>query len=267
MFSSLKSSIRDSLPRRYQVPLKFWYSKLQGDLEAEMALLPKLLKPPSRVIDIGANRGVYAYSLAQLAARVELFEPNPALSQILSSWAAQKPNVSLYPVALSDHEGSALLQIPVDAAGVEHDASASIEKFGSGQFRQELVALARHDSFQFRQVALIKIDVEGHELSVVQGAQKTIASNKPALLIEIERRHAKSSFSAMFTLLQDQGYQSYFLDGTILRPIDEFDVDRDQSIQNLGVNNSRYINNFLFLNQAHLSNGDYDQLFHRWGSR
>ena len=267
MFRNLKTAIRDALPRRYQVPLKFWYSKMRGDLEEEMVLLPKLLKPSDTVIDIGANRGVYAYSLARIGARVELFEPNPACAQILASWAAPRPNVNLHRVALSDHEGSAQLQIPVDDAGIEHDSSASIEKSDSGQFREQVVPLATLDSFQFLQVALIKIDVEGHEFSVVQGAQKTIASYKPALLIEIERRHVNHSFSATFNLLQDEGYRSFFLDAGILRPFDEFDVYRDQSLDNLGVHNSRYINNFLFLHEAHLAKGGYSQLFHRWGRR
>ena len=267
MFRNLKTAIRDALPRRYQVPLKFWYSKMRGDLEEEMVLLPKLLKPSDTVIDIGANRGVYAYTLARFGARVELFEPNPACAEILASWAAQRPNVYLHPVALSDHEGSAQLQIPVDEAGVEHDSSASIEKSDSGQFREHVVPLATLDSYQFPQVALIKIDVEGHELSVVQGAQKTIASYKPALLIEIERRHLNHPFSATFNLLQGEGYRSFFLDAGILRPFDEFDVHRDQRVENLGMHNSRYINNFLFLHETHIDNGIYAKLFHRWGRR
>lgn len=267
MLETMKTTIRDALPSRYQVPLKYLYSKLRGDLEPEMALLPMLLKRSDRVIDIGSNRGVYAFSFAKLANRVELFEPNPACSKVLASWAAQKPNVRLHPVALSDHEGSAELHIPVDASGVEHDSSASIEKTHTGQFREQVVPLATLDSFQFIQVSLIKIDVEGHELSVVQGSKKTIALDKPALLIEIEKRHVSHSFSATFNLLQDEGYRPFFFDSKILRPIDEFDVDRDQCLGNLEASNSRYINNFLFLHATRIDNGSYAQLFHRWGRR
>jgi len=42
MFPPLKAAVRDSLPRRYQLQLMFWYSKRRGDLEVEMALLPIL---------------------------------------------------------------------------------------------------------------------------------------------------------------------------------------------------------------------------------
>lgn len=263
--SFLKATIRDALPLRYQVPLKFWYSKLQGDCESEMELLPLLLKASERVIDVGANRGVYAYPLSRIGARVELFEPNPVCTRILASWVTHNPNVRLYPVALSDQDGAAELHIPIDHAGVEHDASASIEKSGIGHFHQLVVPLATLDSFQFRQVALIKIDVEGHEYSVLQGAQKTIASEKPALLIEIERRHVTYPFLATFNWLHDQGYSCFFLDAGILHPIDEFVLDRDQSIENLGKKNAKYINNFLFLHHERLGIGSYSQLLDRWG--
>lgn len=260
MLRTLKTAIRDALPRRYQVPLKFWYSKLRGDLEDEMALLPKLLNPSDRVIDIGANRGVYAYPLARLGARVELFEPNPACAQILASWAAQKPNVSLHVVALSDHEGSAVLQIPVDATGVEHDASASIEKSGSGEFREQVVPLVTLDSFQFRQVALIKIDVEGHEFRVVEGSQKTIASDKPALLIEIEQRHNSRPITEVFQRVTDFGYVGFFMSQGHLRPLTEFDVSAHQTPGNLGGKSGAYINNFLFLHHSRLARGEYSRL-------
>jgi hypothetical protein len=72
MLQTPKTSIRDALTRRYQIPLRFWYSKLRGDLEEDMALLPKLLKLSDRAIDIGAIRGAYAYLLARLGASVEI---------------------------------------------------------------------------------------------------------------------------------------------------------------------------------------------------
>lgn len=260
-----KSAVRDALPRRYQVPIKYWYSKLSGHLEPEMELLSMLFKPSELVIDIGANRGIYAYQLAKLGATIELFEPNPACAQVLKSWASKKVNVNLNTFALSDFEGIANLQIPVDASGVEHDSSASIEKSVNGHFREQVVRLATLDSFDFHQVSLIKIDVEGHEFSVLQGAQQTIASNKPALLLEIERRHSRNSFARTFNWLLDQGYQSFFLDAGALRPLSEFDVDEDQPIENLGKKNVKYINNFLFFHVNRLENCAYSQLFDRWG--
>jgi hypothetical protein len=173
---------------------------------------------------------------------------------------AKKPNVTLHAVALSDHEGSGTLNIPVDAAGVEHDASASVDKSGSGEFRERVVPLATLDSFQFCQVALIKIDVEGHELRVVEGAQKTIASDKPALLIEIEERHNSRPINEVFKRVTDFGYEGFFMSHGHLRSLSEFDVSAHQILENLGRKGRVYINNFLFLHHSRLARGEYKRL-------
>ena len=146
-----------------------------------MKFLALLVNQGDRVIDIGGNRGVYAYRLWGLKATVEVFEPNPVCFRVLETWAAGKPGVHLHSVALSNQSGSANLHIPIDGSGVEHDASASIEQSGFTKARDQLVSLQTLDSFQFDNVALIKIDVEGHEYSVIEGAVGTIAASRPAL--------------------------------------------------------------------------------------
>ena len=90
MSTSLKSQIRDLLPMRYQVPAKYWFGWFRGALEEEMKILPLVIRRHDRVIDVGGNRGVYAYRLSRLGARVEVFEPNPICLDVLSSWAAGK---------------------------------------------------------------------------------------------------------------------------------------------------------------------------------
>ena len=157
MSKGLKTVIRDLLPERYQVPLKYLYGWLRGGLEEEMRFLPVLVGQGDRVIDIGGNRGVYAYRLWRLGAKVEVFEPNPTCFAVQQSWATGKPSVHLYSVALSSYSGSANLHIPVDEAGVEHDASASIEQSGFVQARDQLVSLATLDSYRFENVGLTRL--------------------------------------------------------------------------------------------------------------
>jgi hypothetical protein len=168
--------------------------------------------------------------------------------------------VHLHSVALSNHAGTANLHIPIDGAGVEHDASASIEHTGTLLARNQLVLLRTLDSYRFENVSFIKIDVEGHEYAVLDGACETIALSKPALLVEIEQRHNGRPISDVFEKLQGFGYQGFFLEQGELKALETFDLSRHQSINNFGGDKSCYINNFLFLHSSRLAAGDYSAL-------
>lgn len=257
---SLKSWVRDRLPGKYQVPLKYAYEWLQGTLEREMAILEFLVRPRDRVLDVGGNRGTYAYRLWRLGARVEVFEPNPACASVLSAWAVGRPHVNVHSIALSSIAGSANLHIPIDASGHEHDASASIENAHFPRARDQRVVLQTLDSFGFDCVRLIKIDVEGHEFSVIEGAAATIMASRPALLIEIEQRHTARPISEVFAKIQGFGYRGYFMGPERMNGLDEFDAARHQSIGNLGAEKGWYINNFLFLHRERLAAGEYGAL-------
>jgi FkbM family methyltransferase len=256
----LKKLFRTFFKAKYIVPFKYYYSKIRGHLEPEIGLLPYILSGTGRVIDVGANQGMYSYPLSNMCTHLEVFEPNPYCSDILISWAQAVSNVNVYPVALSDVEGVASLRVPVDSSGIEHDASASLEILQSGQFSEYLVKSETLDSFEFKNVALIKIDVEGHEHRVIQGARHTISIERPALLIEIEQRHHVRPISEVFSQIMSLDYDGFYLLDQVLCPLDKFDSSKHQLISNLGGSHGRYINNFLFLHRARLVAGDYDLL-------
>lgn len=260
MLNGLKTKARDLLPASCQVPAKYWYGKLSGALEAEMDILDALVLPQDRVIDVGGNRGVYAYRLWRLGARVEVFEPNPVCLGILKAWAKGKKEVSVHPAALSSGDGEASLHIPVDEAGTEHDASASLENAGFPHARDEKVSLRSLDSYRFEGVTLIKIDVEGHEHSVIEGAAATIASSKPALLVEIEQRHISRPIGEVFEKIRGFGYRGFFIEDGRLKPLESFDASRHQALENFGGGKAAYINNFLFLHRDRLAAGAYGAL-------
>jgi FkbM family methyltransferase len=189
-----------------------------------------------------------------------VFEPNPVCLAVLSSWAAGKGGVNLHPVALSNCQGAASLQIPIDASGVEHDASASIERGHTGGFRDQEVELRTLDSYWFDAVTLIKIDVEGHEYSVIEGAVETIRISKPALLVEIEKRHIARPVEAIFDQIFTLGYCGYFLENGRLKSLQYFDEVRHQVQENLDNPKKLYINNFLFLPRDRIAYGEYEAL-------
>ncbi|MEH6592455.1 MAG: FkbM family methyltransferase [Halioglobus sp.] len=266
MLSSVVTQVRDLLPKRLQVPAKYWFRWLRRGLEKEMVLLDAIIRKNDRVLDVGGNRGVYAYRFWRLGAAVEVFEPNSDCHEILAEWAEGKPRVNLHAVALSNREGAAILHIPVDKAGVKHDASASIETMDCTQTHDQSVVLRTLDSYKFKGVSLIKIDVEGHEYGVIEGAEEALSLSMPALLVEVEERHNSRPIGVVFEKIIGLGYAGFFLEDGGLTAISHFDVTRHQSMNSLGKSNGLYINNFLFLHKNKLANGEYKSLV-KWGLR
>lgn len=256
MLSKAKTAIRDLLPPGLQVPAKYWFSRLRGHIEPEMALLPRLVKRGDHVIDVGGNRGTYAYRLAALGAKVEVFEPNAACHRGLSAWAGQRRDIAIHAVALSATEGEGTLTVPIDADGTEHDSSGSLEHASDGDAHHITVPLRTLDSFGFDRIAFIKIDVEGHEASVIAGAHATIAAGRPALLVEIEQRHLSRPIADVFGEVAALGYRGYFQKNGRMTPIADFDAAVDQAPENLGPG-GEYRNNFLFLDAAAVDTGKY----------
>ena len=96
MISGFKTQVRDLLPKSYQVPAKYWYGWLRGALEPEMKILGALAGQQDRVIDVGGNRGMYAYHLWRLGASVEVFEPNPVCFRVLLHGRGQTSGTSSF---------------------------------------------------------------------------------------------------------------------------------------------------------------------------
>lgn len=258
--NKLKKLLRSIVPMKYQTVLKYYYNKVNSTLEQELEILEHLVRKDDLVIDIGGNRGVYAYKLWKLGTRVEVFEPNPICYRLLEAWACGKPSVNIHTVALSNHAGTANLHIPIDESGVEHDASASIENSDFEHSRDQPVSLQTLDRYEFKNVSFIKIDVEGHEYDVIEGAASLLASFKPALLVEIEQRHNGRLIDEVFGKILGFGYQGFFMRKDKLTLLKNFDHSLHQSMESFGGSKKDYINNFLFLHEGRLADGEYAAL-------
>lgn len=211
-----------------------WRAQVRsGDLTA--ALTDHFAGEGTTVVDVGASWGLFSYHLARLVGRdgaVLSYEPHPVNAPVLEQLARARPNVCFRPVAVSDLNGTADLQVPV--FGSRHvTAQSSLAHGFDGQrgVRVEKVTVPTvrlDDEVGGRRVDLVKIDVEGHELSVLRGAAETLREYLPTLLIEIEQRHLDCPIKDVFAEIGDMGYALYFIDGPALRPISDFDVEKHQ---------------------------------------
>jgi FkbM family methyltransferase len=218
---------------RTMVELVWRRQARSGDLTA--ALTDHFAGDGTTVVDIGASWGLFSYHLARLvggAGTVFSYEPHPMNKPVLEKLAKARPNVRFRPVAVSDLTGSADLQVPVFGSRYVTAQSSIAHGFdGQHGVRVEKVTVPTvrlDDEVGDRRVDLVKIDVEGHEMSVLRGASVTLRQYLPPMLIEIEQRHLDCPIEDVFAEINDIGYVLYFIDGAALRPIGEFDLEKNQ---------------------------------------
>jgi FkbM family methyltransferase len=243
----LKPWLIDRVPPALRTPLRYWYRRLAGRLDRELPVLRRYVRPGSRVIDIGANTGLYAYALSR-DARVEAFEPMPDALRTLRALAAHRPSVTVHADALSSAPGEATLYVPYLRHRL-HAALASLQEPSPGtRYERYQVPVRTLDTFAFADVSVVKIDVEGHERAVLAGATETLARERPALLIEIEQRHIDVPITQVFALVESLGYEGSFLGaGGNTQPLRTFRYGVHQAPYLADVTDPRYVSNFLFL--------------------
>lgn len=186
-----------------------------GKGEPEWRILDQLVDSTRAAIDVGANQGLYAGSLSRLCPKVHAFEPIPWLAVALRRKVHS--NVQVHNMALSNRSGEAVLRIPI-----EDNCLTTIDdsnKLPTGLYVREVTTpIARLDDVISEPVGFIKIDVEGHELAVLQGSLETIRKNRPTLVVESEKNHNPVCPEAVFALLAGEGYSAFYLKDGVRHP-------------------------------------------------
>jgi len=216
----------------------------------------RLLADPERLgIDVGANYGIYTVVLGKSCKNCIAFEPNRSVAAAAERRArdAGLTNVEVRACALSDRDGEVTFRVPL-VDGVESDAFATIEDDNSLSGRpvhSYTVPCRRMDSFDLDPVGVIKIDAEGHETAILEGARAVFGRDRPAVLIEVEERHKKGSVSFVENFFSDLGYEGFFLMGRHVVPLSQFDLNMHQNTSNMEGPEIRldavYVNNFIFV--------------------
>lgn len=219
-----------------------------GAEEIEMELLDLIVPPGHEAIDVGANWGTYTAVLSRLCTKVHSIEPNPRLARLLQRTVPS--NVTVAQCAASRTAGVATLHIPVSGYRSLDGLASLRPEAGEAVERVDVPAIAL-DTFAAREIGFVKIDVEGFEIEVLDGAARLIAMRRPTLLIEIEERHAPGAVAAVRKRLEDAGYEGWFVDQRHILPIAELDLAVMQNTANLDGNaprwTQRYVNNFIFM--------------------
>lgn len=186
-----------------------------------LGALQRLVKPGAVVYDVGANIGLYArFILKQFGARcVVCFEPmtdNRALLEANIRAGACQEQVQVMPWALCDKEGEEDLQVDDMMSGsavldrVTGGAAANGRKQYGMEGLTEKVSVARLDqlvaSHRLPSPDVIKVDIEGAEGLMLEGARETLRKTQPDLLIEL---HGSAVAARVFRTLTDLGYACF----------------------------------------------------------
>ena len=141
-------------------------------------------------LDIGSNIGQWTRPLAKRFESIVCFEPNPNFRECFKK-NIQEKNVLLWPYGLSDREHKA-----------KQDFNSTVLHEDDGDIDCRTL-----DSFGLTNVDFVKIDVDGFEVALLNGAKQTLIKNNPVINIEMKKDKRNNITQQCASILKDLGYK------------------------------------------------------------
>ena len=221
---TLVDGVRIVVPDSLDLITPYVLREQQDYFEDELPFVRQVLQPGQKVIDIGANYGVYTLPMAKKVGakgHVWAFEPSADTAQFLAKGIAANGfrNVTLEQKAVSSSAGIAQLSLHV------HSELRAIVRGENPSGHSENVSLVTLDDcmdlFGWQDIDLVKIDAEGEEINIVSGGRRFFKNNAPLVQYELRTNAADMNF-ALISHFEAIGYDSYcFLPGpNMLVPFD-----------------------------------------------
>jgi FkbM family methyltransferase len=206
---------------------------LYGYYEYEITkVVSNVLKEGGLCIDVGANCGYYTILFSKIVKEkgsVLSFEPdkNNLFFLIKNVKYNNCNNVRIYPYAVSDSDGFAILCIDKMGGGDSHIIESTESKNNNENIKIRTIKL---DSLNYNKpIHLLKIDVQGNEVKVFKGAFKTLTNTKyiifeywPAGIIE----RSKENPFLIFEILSKNNFNLYLIKNGMLRKVDINDFEK-----------------------------------------
>jgi FkbM family methyltransferase len=198
--------------------LKYIYRKLQGANDLT-------------IFDVGANIGEYSILLKDIfkdKAHIYAFEPSKKTYEKFLSTTQHLTNISHYNIGLGNENATITLYSNADESGLASVYDRKLDHFNIKMDKKELVAIKTIDGFcaenNINHIHFLKLDVEGHEMKVLEGAKNMINSKKVDF-IQFEfggtNIDSRTYFRDFFDLLKDE-YYLYRIVGDGLYPIKKY---------------------------------------------
>lgn len=190
--------------------------------DVEVSIFKEILADGDNVIEVGANLGLHSVPIAKIIGnkgRLICFEPQRIIHQHLCCNIALNSliNVETYQYGVSDKNSSMNIET-TDYDKAWNYGSFSLNKGFStegsyeGIVNKELIRIIKLDDFEpikkLDSLALIKADVEGFEIKLLNGAKNLIDKYKPFLFVEC---NLNSIANEIIKKIDDMGYQPYWI--------------------------------------------------------
>ena len=189
-----------------------WFVRLTGHWDSnETRVLNKIVQKGFNVIEVGANFGVHTLRMAELVGekgKIFAFEANPHVSKYLKESVALNQLdgiITVFDKAAGDTPGKAFLDFGIKNIGGGHIVSSA----SNGSVATEIVRL--DDAVQESHIDLLKIDAEGFELKILQGATTIIDQNIDHIILMLEfsqslLKNQGTDPKALLQFLKDKGF-------------------------------------------------------------
>jgi hypothetical protein len=132
-------------------------------------------------------------------------------------------------------------------------ALASLTEVQDQPFEMRIVQTTTLDQLSKENVGFVKIDVEGHEMEVLRGAELLLRRQRPTILIEIEERHRPGAIETACGLMASLGYAGFFVFDSRTHAIEDFRAEMQNEVElhrPIRRRDMRYVNNFFFAPSA-----------------
>ncbi len=189
------------------------------DKESFDHVIPELKKNPASVIyDMGANIGYFSLlcsANSDSKATIYAFEPIPANMDVLCRHLLMNKITNVIPVNLAVSDQFGLVDFSADNSSVSYTYKKSSAYYGNRATNIK-VATASVDTlvkqFGFAAPDILKIDVEGAEYDVLEGAVETIKQYRPKILLSTHEAHVEGVEKKCLDLVTELGYHFLLLE-------------------------------------------------------
>ena len=208
----IPNDVSVTVPAQMNLMTSFVLHEQHDWFEDEIKFIRTYLKPGMKVIDIGANYGTYALTMAKLVGdtgKVWAFEPTEATANCLRESIAENhfQNFELIQAGLSNRIGQAELYT---ASNSELNSLTKEAVPGAQHETIDLLTIDHcFEQYPWDNIDFIKLDAEGEEINILMQAEKALTYLSPLIMFEL--KHGKNVNLPLINRFAELGYKTYRL--------------------------------------------------------